>query len=342
MNRPTASAALLAAFCVSPLQAQDDATPPTAARTGPTTKLQAALRSMAELPSLGFATETIKQKPKQAQVLGGGRFAINVGGPLEGSAKSLDGVEGVWTPEVLYVTHEDQPMVFANRRMVTEGDDGWVLRQGHTAGGFSAPLVLDPGLWFTLLSNMDLEVTHSDVGSLDDRPVQRLSVTLDADQVAQLDWAGQLPANTGDLLGGGAAMFQAIAVNLAAGAGGAAPKNAPVPERMLDLVFVLDPASNTIHEVQARQHDKTPEGMGGAMIMVNGGGIVQQGGDDDDEEDEEEAEGDEPQFKDGFPVRPKKQRKKLSSCGWVVRFSDHGAAKLPEIPGAARKLLGRF
>jgi len=304
--------------------------PATRAARGPTAKLHAALRTMAELESVAFETRS-SDKPKQAQPAGVQGFAVL--GNLSGN-RSLDGVKGTWSQDACWVSYKDEPMIFARGRMVTEGDDGWVLRDTRRADGSTGPLVLDPGLWFTVLAELEPEVIHSGVGTLDDRPIQLLSVTLDKAQVAELDWAGLLPSNPDPFGGINGAVF-ARAINIGGG-----NVKLPLPERMVDLVFYVDPATNLIHKICARRQDQQNVNIAGnVQIMING---IQQGAAADEEEEEEVElpEGAEPRFDEGFPVRPKEEREKLTSYGFELIFSQHGQAALAEIPAVARRLLG--
>lgn len=329
--------AALAALLAAGLGAQDPA-PETQASSPHAKTLTRALETMSRLDSVRFATDTVAgddgaNRRRNLVVQSSGRRPARV-----------DGVSGTWTSSLCQAETEDgDQLAFANGRMVAllaGSDRGWVLRNGHLADGNVAPLVLDPGLFFTILGEMKLEVTHSEPGSRDDRPVQLLSVTLDDEQVAELEWAGLLPTNPDSI----ANSTMGIAIGFArAGARAKQRARPPIPERMVDLVLVLDPATGFVFEVRARVHEKQDANAKRirARLGAIGGGLRGGGADEEVEgEPEEEEENATPTWAEGFPNRGRTFRKDYASFEYRLTLSEHNAVEPEAIPERARRLLG--
>ncbi|HLQ38854.1 MAG TPA: hypothetical protein VK348_13680 [Planctomycetota bacterium] len=312
-------------------------------------RLQKAIAAVAQLPSCGFdakwgpnADGTPQNQNAQVVVFGGG-------GSSAGEAKVS------WTETGMHCRFEDtaDELVSVGRRTIArEGAGAWTLRRDRFADGRSVAFTPDAQQLFTLLQQWDLPVTHREVGTLHDRPIEILTTMLTADQTAELLWSGLLPAGGGASAVFGRAMVRAVAIG-GAGAGGAKPAM-PKPEGTVDLAFFVDPSTSQVHQLKVRvwQKDDMVGGARAFRFNVGGGGAVQVvgaggAGDDDDAEDKKaEAQKAEnkaaakagiPEFTDGLPGRP---RKNMSVTDLSFTFHDQGTAKGPELDAAAKALLG--
>jgi hypothetical protein len=232
---------------------------------------------------------------------------------------------GTWSPGLLHCKAGDDELLFANRRLLAKSAaNDWTLRGNRFADGAALSFMPDPQLLLDLLCGFKLAVTQREVGTLNDRPVEILSATLDEDQVANLMWGGQLPeASTG---------FGNVFIAVAAGGAGAARPAPTKPTATVDVAFLIDPATGQVHQIRLRSWAKNELNVGGRVIKMGGAGRVVFGGatadDEEDDEDEKakEAEGKPVPlvYKDGLPERP---RKKMLVTDLTVSFTEHGQAK---------------
>ena len=320
----------LAAFAAAQDNAQD---PLPAARQ----KLQKSLAAMAALPSCAFeakwAVDDDGKKKDDTNVI-----VVGVTDP-DGDAK------GAWGDGALYLQSGDDEVLYAGRRMLARQSGGELtLRRGRYQNGASLEFQPDPQVLFQILSAMDLAAVHREAGSLHDRPVETLTVTLNPDQVTELAHAGLLPQSVTGAAGVNGMMFF-----LAAGGGGKAARTAPpAPDATVDIAFHLDPGTGMVHRMVVRGTSKSNVAMGGRVAFAGGAGAVRVvragGGGGGDDEDEEKADAKEPakdaplQYKDGLPQRP---RKKMQVYDYAIDLRDHGAAKLPALDDKQKALLGR-
>lgn len=305
---------------------------PNAADQGVATKqrLVAALQKTLATPDVAFAATWGPNPAPKANDQAAMWFAVQ-GGKATGS----------WHEGVRHVTFDgdngDEIVVAGDRSLAKDKDRDWCLRVGHLADGNTVPFAADIPLVLELLAAMDLAIVQRTVGSIDDRPVEIVTATLNPDQVAELAWSGALP--DGLFSGNGAFAFGGMAGN------GQRPP-APKPEATLDVAIALDPATSLVHDVHFRSWTKNSgngrhvvfRGGAGAIVQVAGAG---QGDDDEEEEDEKTAAAAKAapmQYENGLPVRP---RKKMAVADFAVRLRDHGTAKAPELTDAQRKLLRR-
>jgi hypothetical protein len=318
--------------------AQDPATPQPQSPSDPLAaskvKLHAALEKTAAVTDLAYTAkwaEDTKKKKADAN-------AFLLGAPSAGA------LAGSSHPGLRTATFEgddgDELVVAGARTIARDGNTGWTLRAGRFADGNTIEFLPDMALLLEQLAAWDLAVVHREVGSLDDRPVETVTVALTADQTAQAVYAGVIPpALTSGALGG--MVFQM------AGAGGrrAAP---PAPESTLDLAITFDPATGLVQQVRFRSWTKQD---GGARVFRAGGGAIavraaagvqvvgRGGGDAEEEEEDEKPEAGKAgpmQYEAGLPVRP---RKKTSVVDYTVRLTEHGTAKAPVLSDEQKKLL---
>lgn len=223
-------------------------------------------------------------------------------------------------------------LLVAGRRMLARSDaDGWTLRAGRYADGSDLAFVPDIELLLTQLGSWQMAMTHREVGSLDDKPVEIITVTLNDDQVADAVWSGMLPSA---LVSG----FAGNVFRIALGGRGGGRQAAPKPDAIVDLAITLDPATSLVHQLKFRVYTKADQGFGRNVVIqrVGGGAVVAE---EKEEAEEEEAEG-EPgaplQFIDGLP---KRSRKKQSVSDYTIRLRQHGEAAGPALTDEQKKLL---
>jgi hypothetical protein len=253
---------------------------------------------------------------------------------------------GSWHADLLHVKFDndnaDELLVAGRRTLAKDGKHDWTVRTGRFADGNTAPFVPDPALLLQRLAAWDLAVTHRAVGSLDDRPVEIVSVSLTPDQVTEAVWAGLLPENIAQAAEG-MGMFRMV--------GGAAKGARPAPNEpsaQVDLAIHLDPATGIVHQLHFRGWAKADgpgarfAGAGGVVVV---GRAIGPGGGGDEEEEEEESDKEAAAQKDaplvyenGLPVRP---RKKTTVNDCTVRLRDHGQKPAAELTTEQKRLLGR-
>ena len=298
-------------------------------------RLRKSLTTTAELSSCAFEAAwgpAAKAKADDDEDDAEGAVAVRALGFVgmgDGSGKAA----GAWTRDLLQCKSDDQELIAANRRTIARsGSDGWILRKNRWADGATVAFLPDPQLLLDLLQQSDLAVTHREVSTLNDRPVEILGVTLNQDQVADLMWGGQIPEINS---------FGAAAVFIAAGGAGRVAQ--PKPDAIVDVAFALDPASGQIHEITVRSYTKSEMAVGGRVfrIRAGGGGVVVggPGGDDEDEKDDKDQQGAAAPplvYKNGLPER---SRKKMQVNDYVLTLRDHGQAKAPELDTTAKALL---
>jgi len=327
----------LAPLLASLVPAQDPAPAPADALAASKTKLREALEKTAAVQDVAFAAKWAEDKKKKADA-----NAFMFGAPAEGA------VTGSSHQDLRTCQFEgengDELVIAGSRTIARDGTTGWTVRAGRFADGNTIEFLPDPSLLFEQLAAWDLAIVHRDVGSLDDRPVEVVTVSLNADQIAQALYAGLIPPGLAGAGGFGGMVFQM------GGAGNAGARPAPpAPDATIDLAITFDPSTNLVQQLQFRSWMKQDGGgrvfrAGGAggVIAVRAAGVQVVGqGDEEDEEDEkvEEAKKDQPlQYDKGLPIRP---RKKTTVVDYTVRLTEHGTAKAPALSDAQKKLLRR-
>jgi hypothetical protein len=303
------------------------------------TKLQGALQKSAALADTAFTVAWGPDKKKKQD--DNNPFAAMVGARLSGQ------VSGSWHRDSLALAFDgetaDELLVTGRRTLAKSGTDDWKIRTGRFADGNKLDFVPDPALLLQQLASWDLEVTQRNVGSLDDRPVEIVSVTLSPEQVAEAIYAGLLPeAITLAAASGGVFRF---AAGMGIGGAAAGRKAPPAPTTAIDVAIHFDPGTNLIHQLHFRGWTKADaQGAAGVVMVQGGGGGVRVGGADDDEEDEEEtkeaaAKTEGPLvYENGLPVRP---RKKISVSDCTIRFTEHGQKSPAPLTDKQKQLLGR-
>ncbi|MBL8752852.1 MAG: hypothetical protein JNK15_06080 [Planctomycetes bacterium] len=301
-------------------------------------KLSAALQKAAALRDTAFdftwGPDGKKKKNDDAMA-----FAMAWGVATKGKAT------GSWHQDLLHVALDgdngDELLLAGRMQLAKDAKSPWQVRAHRYADGGTLPFMPDPALLLQRLAAWDLAVTQRAVGSLDDRPVEIVSVTLAPDQVVEAIWAGLLPETMAQSAEGGG-VFRMIA-----GGGGGARPVPSAPEAQIDLAIHLDPATGVVHQLHFRGWAKANAGAarlaGGAGVVVVGRALPAGGGDDDEDEDEDDGKAEPAKeaplaYEHGLPVRP---RKKTTVNDCTIRLRDHGQKLAPELDAAAKKLLGR-
>lgn len=246
---------------------------------------------------------------------------------------------GSWHQDRLHVAfdgdHGDELVLAGRRTIARDANSEWKVRSGRFADGNTIPFVPDAALLLQELAGEELAVAHRTVGTLDDRPVEILTLTLAPEQVGEVLWAGALPP---------AAMGTNLGLLMLMG-GNAQRRAAPLPDATVDLVAYVDPATDVVHKLHFRIWSKAMVGRGRQAVFVQGGvARVQFGGGGDDTDDEEVAPAKDAPPTDGsvrdehhLPVR---SRKNTMVADYTVRFTDHGSKAAPPLNDQQKRLLG--
>jgi hypothetical protein len=253
-------------------------------------------------------------------------FAAMMGQSNSGSVK------GSWHDDCRTVKFagkgKDELLLSGTRMLARDDNRDWCRRNAHFADGNQITYIPDPQVLLQQLAAWPLAITHREAGALNDRPVEIVSVTLNADQVGELFWSGALPESMGTNNGNGNVFRIARQV----GGGRAARAAATPPDVTMDLAISLDPSTHLVHEIRARAWAKENANM--AVFVINGriGGNA-----DDEEEDEDEVDESAPLvYEKGLPKRP---RKKMSVANFTLRLTEHGQRAKAELNDKQRSLL---
>jgi hypothetical protein len=315
--------ALPALLCVGaavPALGQQPAAAPPKPFAGAKVRLLKALATTAHLQSCAFRAHwgPVIDKPEQ-----GNQPALMM--RLIGQSVSDGAVTGTWCDPVLLVDFGEQgKVVQVGRRRIAEPPRGsWVERTDRLGDGSPLGFLPDPQFLLEGLQRMDLEVIHDDVGNLQDRPVEIVTVTLAKEQVATLSGSSLWPRQS--------ALFVARAVG----------PHGRTPDATVDVACFLDPATGFVHAIKLRGYEKSP-----FRVMAGGGGggiaiqVASGNESSDDEKDRDAAAkkgGSELKIADGLPERDKENRIVFD---YVLEFSDHGRVPAPALDDNARALLG--
>ena len=243
-------------------------------------------------------------------------------------------VKGSWHDDYRTVKFagkgKDELLLSGTRMLARDDNRKWCRRNAHFADGNRIIYIPDPQVLLQQLAAWPLAVTHREAGALNDRPVEIVSVTLNAAQVGELFWSGAMPESM--------ATNNGIAFGIAqqVGGGRAAPARAAAtpPDVTMDLAISLDPSTHLVHEIRARAWAKENANM--AVFVING----RIGGNADAEEEEaEEEEVDESAplvYEKGLPKRP---RKKMGVANFTLRLTEHGQRAQAELNDKQKSLL---
>lgn len=229
-------------------------------------------------------------------------------------------------------------LLLAGRRMIAKDDKtDWVLRVGRFADGNQTGFLPDVQLLLTQLAMWPLAVTQRTVGSLDDRPIEIFSVTLNPDQVADASFTDLIPESLASTANPFAQLLRIQAV------GNGKPLRQPLqkPESTIDIAIFVDPATGTVHQLRFRswtKQDPRFANAGRAAIVVRNGVAQQVGPAEEDEDEDENAKADAPlQYEGGLPER---RRKNMTVREYTVKLTGHGQTAAPELSDKQRQLLG--
>lgn len=292
--------------------------------------LREAIAANANLPGVAFQA---KHRPDTTMLR-------QMAAQRAGGAAPETELRGVASGDLLQVSNValgDELIVHGRRTIAREGAGEWCLRRGRTAGGAPQLWYPDPALLCSALAQVKaLPVVQRAGGSLDDRPVEILTVTLEGDAARELIFAGALPDPREGF------SFSSVVLRAAGGVRVQMPKE----DRVVDLAFFVDPVTRNLMRVRARVAARSQgfalAGGGAAVVQVGGGGqVLQFGGRPQPEaEEDEEAAATQPSpaFEDGLPVR--KVDPATDYAHVDLRLAEHGTAKAPELDAKARVLLG--
>lgn len=311
-----------------------DAPPSAEALAAGKQRLVAALQKTAALNDVAFAAiweanDKKKQDGQNEQVLG--MLGRSVSGKASGSWH--DGLEHF----VFDGGNGDEIWRAGGRMVARDVNREWCPRKNRFADGNSLSYPADVAALLRGLAAMDLAVVQRSPGSIDDRPVEIVTVTLNPDQVTELLRGEHVPES---LLQNPMAAFQ---IAIGGGGGGGAPQRpeAQKPQATVDIAIAFDPGTSLVQELRFRSWMK--DDGNGRNFFIRGGGagavrVVGGNAQNDDEDDDKDAAAGPMKFDNGLPVRP---RKKTYVMDFSLRIDEHGTKKAPELDAAAKKLLGR-
>jgi hypothetical protein len=346
--------ALVAFACLAGATAQSQENKPqdfAAARA----LLQRMIDRMSALPACTF---TVQQEQVRSNVAGAGGIALGGGGlgagapaaPAPAAGRAVvavaatsvaavpNPVAGGWGDGLLWASaNEGRDLaVWHGRRAIARQDQqAWKPRQGVLGDGLPLPRPLDPDTFFLALQHGKLELIHSEVGSLDDRPTQIVTGHAAGDDAYDLLWSGLLPDGaTNSSLGGRAANLARL--------------GRAKPDIDLDVAIWIDPATARAQQIKIRCYTRLLTAAQGALVApaLAGGppGAAlppRPPAKGDAEAKKEDAAKEEPErltFADGLPVRTPKDQVPAMVVRYDVVFGNPGAA--PALDDAARAMLG--
>ena len=209
------------------------------------------------------------------------------------------------------------------KTIVRAGKGEYRYSRDKLADRSDMPYVFDADYVFAVLRvTKDIRVVQSEVGILNDKPIEIL--TLSANETAgwALDASGILPPCRGTKAGG------AIITR-----GGGGPVSVT-----FDIALFFDPATKRLE--RARFKSYADYGQAGRLIAVQPGAGNVQVEVRDVEDEKPEADPAQPtQIEDGLPVRNGRQFHTTFVHSLDVTFRDHGTAKAPALDAAAEKML---
>lgn len=221
---------------------------------------------------------------------------------------------------------DDEALFSGRRTAVRAKGEAWTLRDGKLADGRPMPHVFDPDKFFAALGEAKLEVLNAAVGSLDDKPVEVVTVKLDEESSRSLSWSGALPSSSE--MGG-------MATVVFAGGAAGAPA-APKADVEIDAAFYIDPATKRILQLKVKSYSKQSLA-GGVVRFAVAGGVVEE---EEDEEEDTTKKSEAVTFKDGLPVRKKAKKDNWTIASYDVVLKEHDAVKAQELDAKAKQLLG--
>lgn len=299
------------------LPAQDAPARPAPVDTAMTAKVAKALRATADMKNTAFGASW------------GADLKLEITPPLPAAVleRMAGKVSGAFFEDRLTVLFDNQErdelLQVGRHTLARSGDGPWRLRKASYADGNAMAFLPDPPLLLRLLASYELSPAQRAVGSLDNRPVEIVSMTLTPLQNGELVFAGALPRPL------------AATRSVAGGAGRAA---ATPPDVTVDVAIAFDPATGVVHRVQCRTYSKAG---GGAAMMLGGagaGGPVPRAGEPEKKAAADPMPGATVEYVDGLPVRP---REGLVVTNFELRLHDHGKAPVPVLDDQQMRLLGR-
>lgn len=204
--------------------------------------------------------------------------------------------------------------------LVREGDGPFRLASRAAKPIADRPFLPDPQLLLRALAQAAPRVLDRSIGERDGKPVERFALTLDADRIEALRFAGAI-GDPNPVPDGLRALVEARGLH--------AHLLAPT----VDVAVEIDVATKRVLRIHvrslARQVDTT-------RLRAAAGG--RGAGVDDATPPADDPEPVPTTFRDGLPVREQGDRQ----LRWLeLRLAEHGTAQIEALDGPARALLGR-
>lgn len=273
-----------------------------------------ACRKMSNLQGVTFTTET-ESTSALARQLGRNIFP---------GGRQIGTIEGRWTPSLSEVwVGDDHELLIHGTRMVARGaDQNWVLRRNCLTDGSSLPFLLDPGLLFEALRDVDpadFELTRTETVQIQGADAVLVSVTVEGDAAHELVFSGALPK-----------IENAMIIRM----GGMG--NAPRPDLTIDLAIYIDPTSSLVRRIVARSTEESAlrGAMGNVVFNINGANVAANA--DEKEKVATHDAGGDRIYEDGLPVRANADK---SVGTTTMTFSDHDKPLKTEVDDRAKRLL---
>ena len=165
-------------------------------------------------------------------------------------------VAGGWSDGRLWASAcegKDLAVWHGRRAIARQDQQAWKPRQGVLGDGQPMPCPLDPDTFFLALQHGKLELIHSEVGSLDDKPKQIVTGHAAGDDAYDLLWSGLLPEATTRSFDGPPRL-----------------RRRPKPDIDLDVAIWIDPATARAQQIKVRCYTRLVERRAAAGVQARG------------------------------------------------------------------------
>lgn len=234
-------------------------------------------------------------------------------------AKNAPVVQGGWRQDFVWGDIDGAAFARHRGRTIARLGDTWKLRAERLADGRELPFVVDPELLFTVLRELPAAaraIAHVDRGTVGERRVTILTLSLTHDAAEDVAESGAIPPAVEPGLGG-VFVF-----------GGVLPKQ-PRAERELHVALHVDPDNGDVLQLGVKLYEKNPQF---ARVFA---ARAKAANDDDDEGEQKDVPT--PPWQDGLPTREPAADESVLT--FVVEFPKLGLAELPELDDHAKQLL---
>jgi hypothetical protein len=290
---------------------------------------------------LAAAQKRLQAALQKCSALDATRFEVSWSDPLENPKKapaspSLGG-KGTWHGDLLHVSFhgpmEDELLCSGRRMIARQKEHGWRQRHARYADGQMRDFLPDPQRLLETLHQLNLQVQYRETGLLEDRPVEFLVLAPEPAEIAELLWQGLLPS---PLLSQTTANMNVMMVLVGQQKGGDRTA-AQMPSIPLDIAIAIDPATSIVRQVHFRSYyEGDPQQL--AMAAAGFVAMRQAGNDAAAKEPKEPEQAGAPVYERGLRQR---SHEKVVVRDYIVKLSEHGQAKPPELDAEAKRLLQR-